>query len=170
MHVYTPSGVAVKCAVPEWKRPGVTHSAPDVDISFLNRRPDFARMLLDQLSSLNVPIHFGAKVVSVRESDESVVVETDEGREYVGDVCIGANGIGSTIPRFPTRDVEVQDSGYAIARVAFPRHVIKDGSPAAKLLENVDTQPEFGTYLGEDVHLILFLTQDWVAWAFTHMV
>jgi hypothetical protein len=86
-------------------------------------------------------------------------------------LCIGANGIGSKIAGFETGpDVAVQDSGYAVARVAFPRSNIKDGSLASTLLTGVDAQPSFRTYVGDDIHLILFLTADWVAIAFTHAV
>lgn len=82
-----------------------------------------------------------------------------------------ANGIGSSLSGFKTAgDIQVQDSSYAIARVAFPRDTIKAGSPASVLLENIETYPQFRTYLAHDIHLILFLTEDWVAWAYTHKV
>ncbi|KAH8800240.1 hypothetical protein F5884DRAFT_891084 [Xylogone sp. PMI_703] len=141
--------------MPQWKRPGVIHAAPDVDISFLKRRPVYAQMQLDQRNRLNIPIHWGEKVVSVLEKHDSVIVTTASGKEYIGDICIGANGIGSYIPGFNAGpDVAIQDSGYAVARVAFPRTAIKNGTPA--------------TYVGSDIHLILFLTPDWVAFALTH--
>lgn len=171
VHVYTPSGKVVSSQKSEWKRPEASHSAPDVDISFLKRRPAYARMQLDQLERLNVPVHWGQKVETVREADDSVFVRTASGQEYMGDVCIATTGIGATIDGFKTSgDVQVRDSGYAVARVAFPRDVIKDGTPAASLLEGVEMQPQFRTYLAQDLHLILFLTKDWVAWAFTHKV
>lgn len=169
IHVYTPSGVAIKSTIPEWKRPGTIHSAPEVDISFLSRRPVYAEMQLNQLQRLGVRIRFGEKVVSVREAIDRVVVKMANGEELSGDVCIGANGIGSKIEGFNTgADVAVQDSGYAVARVAYPRDVIKQGSPAASLLKNVEKQPQFRTYVSDDVHVILFLTKDYVAWCFTH--
>lgn len=169
IHVYTPSGVAIKSTVPEWKRPGTSHSAPNVDISFLSRRPVWAKMQFDQLQRLGVPVRFGEKVVSVREATDRVVVRTSKGKELIGDFCIGANGIGSKIEGFNTgADVSVQDSGYAVARVAYPRDVIKKGSPAASLMVNVEKQPQFRTYVSDDVHVILFLTKDYVAWCFTH--
>lgn len=171
VQVYTPSGQLVTSQYPEWKRPGAIHSAPGVDVSFIMRRTVFVQMQLDQLARLNVPVHWGQHVTNVQESAERVVVKTAAGGEYVGDVCIAANGINSTLDGFRTAgDVEVQDSGYAIARVCFPRNTIKAESPAASLLKDVETHPQFRTYLANDVHLILFLTKDWVAWAFTHKV
>lgn len=171
IHVYTPSGIPVYSTSPEWNRPGVTHAAPDVNISFLKRRPVYAQMQLDQVNRLEIPVYWGAKVVSVSEQDDSVTVKTALGQEFTCDVCIGANGIGSVIPGFNTGpEIAVQDSGYAAARVAFPRSNIKDGSPASSLMTNVDARPEFRTYLGSDIHLILFLTPDWVAFTFTHPV
>ena len=171
IHVYTPSGLPIYSTVPEWRRPGVVTAAPDVDISFLKRRPVYAQMQLDQLNRLDIPVHWGEKVVAVREQDNNVTVTTASGKEFEGDLCIGANGLGSSIPGFEAGpDVAVQDSRYAAARVAFPRSAIQEGTPAATLVKNVDVQPEFRTYLGVDIHLILFLTADWVAFAFTHPV
>jgi len=169
IHAYTPSGMPIHSTVPEWKLPGVIHAAPDVDISFLKRRPVYAQMQLDQVKRLDIPVHWGEEVVAVREQDDIVTVTTASGKEFVGDLCIGANGIGSSIPGFKAGpNITVQDSGYAVARVAFPRATIKDGSPASVLLKDVEIRPEFRTYLGRDIHLILFLTPDWVAFAFTH--
>lgn len=171
IHVYTPSGKEIYSDKPEWKRPGVTHVAPEVDISFLKRRPVYAKMQLDQIARLDIPIHWGERVVAVCEDEASVVVTTQSGKTFDCDVCICASGIGSDIQGLNTGpEIAVQDSGYAVARVAFPRSEIRAGSPAAAILENVDEQPQFRTYVGRDIHLILFLTKDWVAWAFTHQV
>lgn len=118
-----------------------------------------------------MPVHWGQKVSSVEEEADIVIVKTASGSIFTGDVCVAANGLGSTIPGFSTEgDVHVQDSGYAVARVAFPCNVIKEGSLAASLLVGVDEQPQFRVYLANDLHLILFLTKDWVAWVFTHQV
>jgi flavin-dependent dehydrogenase len=156
---------------PEWKQPGAVHSAPGVDVSFLTRRKVFAKTQLDQVARLNIPVLWGQKVVNLSETDEEIVVTTTNGQEYVGDVCIAANGLSSTIDDFKTTtDVQVQDSGYAIARVTFPRDTIKANSPATTLLKDVETQPQFQTYLVQDIHLILFLAKDWVAWAYAHKV
>ena len=128
-------------------------------------------MQLDQVERLGIPVHWGQKVVSVEELASTVTVKTESGETFVGDVCISASGIGAEIPGFRTGpEVAVQDAGYAVARVAFPRSDIKEGSPASSLLKNIDNQPEFRTYVGNDFHLILFLTKDWVAFAFTHPV
>ena len=171
IHVYKPSGQMVTSQVPEWKRPGAVHSAQGVDISFLKRRPVYAQMQLDQLARLGVQVHWGQNVTSVQESDDRVVVKTASGEQLTADICIAANGIGSTIDGFRSiSDIQVQDTGYAVARVAFPRSVIKPNSRAASLMTNVDAQPQFRVYLADDVHLILFLTKDWVAFCFTHKV
>lgn len=171
VHCYAPSGKELVNMTPEWKRPGVTTAAPDVDVSFIKRRTDFAQMQLDQLQRLEVPVFYGDRVVSVAEEADRVVVTTEAGRTYRGDVCVGASGIGSMVPGFDAGpQVQVQDSGYAVARAAFPRGAVEEGSPASSLLASVDRKPEFRTYVGKDLHLILFLTADWVGIAFTHPV
>lgn len=171
VHCYAPSGKELVGMTPEWKRPGVATAAPDVDVSFIKRRTDFAQMQLDQLQRLEVPVLYGDRVVSVAEEADRVVVTTEAGRTYRGDVCVGASGIGSMVPGFDAGpQVQVQDSGYAVARAAFPRGAVEEGSPASSLLASVDRKPEFRTYVGKDLHLILFLTADWVGIAFTHPV
>ncbi|KAJ5300031.1 hypothetical protein N7476_011588 [Penicillium atrosanguineum] len=156
---------------PEWKRLGAIYPVPDVEVSFIKRRAVFAQMQLDQLTRFKVPVLWGRNAVSLRESGDAVVVTADTDEQVVGDMCIVTDGIGSTLQGFIiSGDLQVQDSDYAIARVAFPRNAIKDGSPAATLLENVEVNGQFRTYLARDVHLISFLTKDWVAWAYTHKV
>jgi hypothetical protein len=171
IHVCAPSGLPIHSTDPEWNRSEIPHAAPDVNISFLKRRPVYAQMQLDQVNRLNIPVYWGEKVISVQEQADGVTVRTASGKEFTCDLCIGANGIGSVIPGFNTgADIAVQDSGYAVARAAFPRSAILDGSPASSLMKNINTRPEFRTYIGGDIHLILFLTPDWVAFAFTHPV
>lgn len=169
--VYTPSGKHVACLEPEWNRPGAVHSAHEVKISFIRLRPDWTRMQLEQLSRIGVPVKFGAKVVDIQEYEDVVVVKTSDGQEYSGDICIVASGVGSSITAFTTKeDLNAQDSGFAVARVAFPRSLIKDGTPAAEVMRNIDTRPEFRTYLARNATLVLFLTPDSVAWALIHVV
>lgn len=171
VHVCSPEGVSITAMKPEWKRPGAVHSAPDVDISFLSRRPVWATMQLQQCMRLKLPIFWNEKVVSVEESETTVRILTASGKTFEGDVCVGAHGVASKIPGFEIGpETAVQDSGYAVARVAFPRSDIKEGSLANTLLKDVETAPSFRTYLGDDTHLILFLTKDYVAFCFTHAV
>lgn len=170
-HVYTPSGQEIYSTVPEWNRSSTPHSAPDVNISFIKRRPVYAQMQLEQAKRLDIPILFKDGVVSVSENESFVIVKTESGKEYTCDVCVGADGIGSKIPGFTTGpEITVQDSGYAVSRLAFPRSSIRDDSPASALLKNIDVRPEFRVYVGSDIHLILFLTPDYVAFCFTHPV
>lgn len=157
--------------MPEWVRFPAGSAAPDVKVSFIKQRPVFTKMLYDQCLRLGIPIHFSQTANSFTEHDDLVVIETDDGTKFTGDICVAADGIGTKF----TRSLEVSrapvlDSGYSVARAAFPRDTIKAGSPAETLLKNVKDQPEFRTILGEDLHLILFLTSDHVAFAYTHEV
>ncbi|KAF2170445.1 hypothetical protein M409DRAFT_51486 [Zasmidium cellare ATCC 36951] len=156
--------------MPEWKREGIVHSCPEVDISFLNRRPEYAAWQLDQVQALGIPLHFSTTAEKVTETDDKVVVHTDKG-DFEADVCVAADGIGSKVPwPVPGGLAAVVDSGYAVARVAFPKETIKKGSPAEAIIKSIDEDgPQFRTYVGgADVSLIIFLTTDYVAWAFSH--
>lgn len=127
-------------------------------------------MQLKQLERLGVPVHYGSQVVRIDEDNDKVTCVTASGKTYEGDLCIIANGVDRAIEGGAGTSVKVQDSGYAVARVAFPASTIKPGSPASALLKDVKEHPDFRVYVGKDIHLILFLTPDNVAWVFTHKV
>ena len=71
VEVYTPSNKLLLFRQPEWKQPGVVHAAPEVDISFLKRRPVYARMQLDQCERLGIPVHWSERVIEVEEREVS---------------------------------------------------------------------------------------------------
>lgn len=128
-------------------------------------------MLYDQCIRLGIPVCFSHDARDINEDDNHVVVTTSENGSFQGDICVVANGIGSpSMKDIIGVDQPVLDSGYATARMAFPRNAIPTDSLAQQLLEGVDIQPEFRVYLSNDIHLILFLTKDYVAFAFTHQV
>lgn len=169
--IWRPNGKCVKVTKPEWVKAPADSAAPDVKISFIKQRPVFTKMLYDQCVRLGIPIIFSQQATSFAEDEDHVTVHTSDGTTYVGDVCIAADGIGTSF----TKDLEISqapvlDSGYAAARAAFPMDNIKAGSPAESLLKNVKDEPEFRVILGNDLHLILFLTHDHVAFVYTHEV
>lgn len=171
--IWRPDGTCLMETFPEWRRPGAPEksAAPDVTPSFLKQRPVFTNMLYEQCQRLEIPVVFGQKAVSLTESEDGVQIITADGTTYLGDVCVAAAGIGSSFAKsLDMPDPPVLDSGYAIARMAFPRSTIRHDSPAAELLRTVDTHPEFRVYLSNDIHLIVFLTAGYVAFAYTHKV
>lgn len=169
--IWRPNGRCVKRTMPEWKKAPAESAAPDVDISFIKRRPVYTKMLYDQCIRLGIPVLFSQEAKEFTEHEDHVVIRTGDGIEYTGDVCVAADGIGTSFTSgLEVSQASVLDSGYAVARAAFPRDTIKPGSPAATLLKDVEEQPEFRTVLGESLHLILFLTNDYVAFAYTHEV
>ena len=100
-----------------------------------------------------IPVIFSQDAKNIEENETEVCVTVSDGTQYHGDVCIAADGVGSHLTKAITGvETPVRDSGYAAARVAFPRSHIKPGSPAASLLTNVDKEPEFRVYLGNDLH------------------
>ena len=174
IHMYSPSGKCLSSAVPEWNRPSIVpHAAPAVKISFLNRRSQWAEMLMNQTQRLGIPVHFNSEVVEITEFEEHVNVRAQNGLLFEGDVCIAASGIGSGIAGLEDtglRDTTVISSGYAAGRIAWPTDALQPGSPAIRLLDGLRQQPQFRVYLADDSHLIVFLTKDYVAWVITHIV
>lgn len=170
--MWLPDGTLIRTDWPEWRTEGkVQHAAPSVKLSFLNTRPQWVEMILAQLQRLGIEVRFDAKVVKVEETPTRATVVLQDGEKIHGDICIAAGGISADIEGLGStglHDINVQDFGYAAARVAFPTQTIKAGSPAATLLENVHRQPEFRVYLAKGTHLILFLTPKTSAWVLTH--
>lgn len=166
--IWTPEGKCLKSMFPEWRH--VAEKGELTRASLLSRRSDFTRMLYDQCVRLGIPVYFSQAVQEIVEHDDHVVVNTNQpGISLTADVCVVANGIGYPSTKDITGvDLPVLDSGYAIARMAFPRSSIPKDSLAHQLVENVDAQPEFRVYLSNDIHLIIWLTKDYVAFAFTH--
>lgn len=169
--IWRPNGQCVKRTMPEWTRAPAESAAPDVKISFIKQRPVYTKMLYDQCVRLGIPVLFSQPAKSFIEYENHVVVVTADGTKHTGDVCVAADGIGTSFTKsLEVSQAPVLDSGYAVARAAFPRDTIRPGSLAEALLKDVEEQPEFRTILGEDLHLILFLTHDHVAFAYTHEV
>ncbi|QIW99808.1 hypothetical protein AMS68_005326 [Peltaster fructicola] len=160
--IWSTDGKCVMKTKPDWTKHREESAAPDVSISFIKRRPVFTTMLYNQCIRLGIPVVFSQHARSIEETSDAVVVTTADGTHYHGDLCIAADGIGSSLTKNLTGHEEaVKDSGYAAARAAFPRSAIKPGSPAASLLAKVEEEAEFRTYLGDDLHLILMLTKDY---------
>lgn len=169
--IWRPNGTCVMKTMPEWVRSPEGSASPEVKISFIKQRPVYTKMLYDQCIRLGIPVLFNQKAESFIEREESVTIEVEDGTIFTADVCVAADGVGTSF----TRDLDVskapvRDSGYSVARAAFPVDSLAIGSPAVKLLEHVEEQPEFRTILGDNLHLILFLTKDHVAFAYTHKV
>lgn len=171
INAYHPNGECLFSAEPEWKRPGVPNVAPGVDVSFLTRRTVFTQMLIDQVIRLGIPVHWADKAVSVDENEDKVAVTTASGKTFEGDLFIVAGGIDISVKGADTgAQVQIQDSGYAMARVCFHRSAFQKGSAADRLVDTPSGRPEFRCYLANDCNIILFLTPHWVAWGFTHRV
>lgn len=174
IHMYSPSGKCLSSAVPEWNRPTtVPHAAPTVKVSFLNRRSQWAGMLMGQAQRLGIAVQFSSEVMEITEVEEHVTVRTKNGLVFEADVCIAASGIGSAVAGLEDtglRDTTVVSSGYAAARIAWPTNALQPSSPAIRLLDGLPQQPQFRVYLAYDIHLIVFLTETHVAWVVTHIV
>lgn len=169
--IWNAKGHCVYKTKPDWVEHQAESAAPDVKISFIKRRPVFTKMLYDQCKRLGIPVVFSQDAKHLDETEDNVTITVADGTQYHGHVCIAADGVASHLTKSISGvETPVRDSGYAAARVAFPRGHIKPGSPAASLLNNVEIEPEFRVYLGDDLHLILYLTKDYVAFTYTHEV
>lgn len=64
------------------------------------RRPWLHQVLRDAVADAGIPVRSGTRVVTVAERDQHIVVAADDGREFGGDLVIGADGVGSIVRRF----------------------------------------------------------------------
>ncbi|MBU3672144.1 MAG: FAD-binding protein [Sinobacteraceae bacterium] len=91
-------------------------------------RGDLHRMLATRVRELDPEcILLSAKTIGFVQSDDGVRIQLDDGREYAGDVLVGADGIKSVIrPRIVGADNPVY-TGQAAWRVVVPTERLPPG-------------------------------------------
>jgi 2-polyprenyl-6-methoxyphenol hydroxylase-like FAD-dependent oxidoreductase len=85
------------------KRLGEVPNGPAGDLSrggAVVRRGWLHRVLQDAVADAGIPIITGARVSAVRESVAGVTATTADGRDFVGDLIIGADGVNSVVRRY----------------------------------------------------------------------
>ncbi|MEV8372633.1 NAD(P)/FAD-dependent oxidoreductase [Kribbella sp. NPDC056861] len=85
------------------KRLGVVPNGPAGDPargSVVVRRGWLQQVLKDAAQEAGIPIAFGARLSAIEEDGASVVARTMDGREFVGDLLVGSDGIGSIARRY----------------------------------------------------------------------
>lgn len=76
----------------------------------------FNRSTLRQilLSSLAESVHYGARMVSYQELNDTVTARFADGRVATADLLVGADGVGSSVRKLLLPDAEVEDAGLRL--------------------------------------------------------
>lgn len=64
------------------------------------RRAWLHQVLRDAVAVAGIAVATGSRVTTVAEHGEQLVARSENGREFVGDIVIGADGVGSAVRRF----------------------------------------------------------------------
>lgn len=61
------------------------------------RRSDFHRILLDAITREGIPIHYGKRLSSIEQSEESIEAHFEDGHVEKGDIMLAADGVHSRV-------------------------------------------------------------------------
>lgn len=152
----------------EWNRPSAAHPAKGVHVPWINSRPRFGKMLLDEVQRRGIPLEWGQQVVNYSENESYGIAITQDGRKYEADIVVAADGVGTRSHLAVLgKEVKAVSSGYALFRAAFPIDAILQSE---KIRHSIGWQPgqrpEFRIYIAsvsytadDSVLKILMLSQ-----------
>ena len=86
LRLFSPSGIIADCTRPE-----------KAGVLFL--RTEFDTLLLRKAQEAGADIREGAKVVTAKQNERGVIVETSEGEQFGGKYLVGADGINGVVAR-----------------------------------------------------------------------
>lgn len=127
---------------------------------------------MKQLEKLGVKVEYNRRVVLYSEESANGSVSLDNGEKIKADIVVAADGVGTkSHPLVTGKKVEAKSSGSSIYRTAFPVELaIADAEIAErfKILENGKSVNEI--WVGPDMHMMLWRSEDMTSWLITHKV
>ncbi|GLB04934.1 hypothetical protein AtubIFM57258_010960 [Aspergillus tubingensis] len=134
------------------------HAAYPLRIRSVLGRAQLALMLFNQCKRLNIPITWNVPIVAYDEEAEIATAISKDGRRFLGDIVIAADGIGSkshgAVLGHPVRAI---GTGYTCYRVMVPTESLKTVPSVQKALHEQE-RPELRVYNGHDLHCIFVLS------------
>jgi 2-polyprenyl-6-methoxyphenol hydroxylase-like FAD-dependent oxidoreductase len=116
--------------------PAAANQSRATDIS---RPHAFDRSTLRQilLSGLDDNVHFGAHLVDYADAGGAVTAGFADGRVAIGDVLVGADGVGSAVRRSLLPDAVVEDAGLRLIYGKIPLDDATAAQVPAWIFENI---------------------------------
>lgn len=95
-------------------------------------------VLTAECTRLDIPVHYNSKVISLTQDNVGVVVSFEGGRTVTGKICIGADGIHSSVRRliFPDMNVTKKDRQYFGVGALIPLSFLSDDEIAMLRLQD----------------------------------
>lgn len=139
---------AVPKAEFEHHLPGVaTHVIWPIRAKPIVSRRDLAMMFLGQCKRLGIPVTYGVDITHYSEDGEgSATAHAQDGRSFIGDVVIAADGIGSKSCSVTLgKPVRAVSTGYCADRVMYSTDHIKDAPALQKAIAELQ-RPQLRMY------------------------
>ncbi len=108
-------------------------------------RDDLLSALLDACAASGVGLHTDANVIEFRDTGTAVVATCADGREFTGEIAIGADGLHSRIRGYFTDDEPV-NSGFVAYRGAVPMEQVERHADLRDVV----------AWLGPGLHLVQY--------------
>ena len=118
----------------------------------LIHRADYQKLLFEEAMALEVQFHFSTRIISLNQDRTSVV--TVDGRQFEGDVVVGADGIKSKIREFviPEEIIEPSSSSNCAYRAIVPREAMMADPDSAALMHDVNSN----AWIGHRKHVMAY--------------
>ncbi|ETS76329.1 hypothetical protein PFICI_11716 [Pestalotiopsis fici W106-1] len=154
-----------ECIVPpyewEWNRHDVPqHVAWPMRIRTMVERAPFSLMLYKQCERLGIKTTFGVNIVDYVESTdaEPATVISENGIEYIGDIVVAADGLGTKSHNVVLGKVSrAYPTGFQIARVMYH---IDETHDAPMLNQLKGSRSDMRIYSGRNFHCIAAVADD----------
>lgn len=158
-----------------WEGPEISGETGDAPKRlYRHHRPKFHKMLLAQLEKVGLQVEYSHRVISYFEDGELAKggVILDNGEKIEADLVVAADGVGTKSHILVAgKKVVAKSSGFSIYRTAYPvEFALADEVVAGrfKMLENGRSVNEI--WVGPDMHMMLWRSEDMMSWLITHRV
>lgn len=119
---------------------------------WLIHRADYQRILFDAAVALGAEVILSTRIASVDQEKPSVT--TTEGKEFVADVVVGADGIRSKVREciFPELSIQPTSTANCAFRATVPVEVMMADPQTAELMTDVNAN----AWIGADRHVMAY--------------
>ena len=124
-----------------------------LDRYWLIHRADYQRVLYDAAKEAGATILLGSPIESVEESESGPSIVLKDGRQFKGDLVVGADGIRSKTRRTVLKEnIEAINSRNCAYRATIPAKVMNSDPAIAHLMTDINSN----CWIGHERHIMAY--------------